>query len=68
MLCDDFPCDKVKKLMGSRMGMLCYCLPRTFSITEEEYNLCMRQFDSMPFIIETLATNGKVPAWWTKPE
>ena len=66
MVCDDFPCDKVKKLMGSRMGMLCYCLPRTYSITEEEYNLCMRQFDSMPFIIETLAKNGKVPAWWTK--
>ena len=46
------------------MGMLLYCLPRTFEITKEEYNLCMTQFDSMPFIIQTLIDNGKTPNWW----
>lgn len=66
MLCDDFPCEKVKPLMGNRIGMLCFCLPRTYSVTEEEYDLCMRQFDSMPFIIKTLVENSKVPTWWSK--
>jgi hypothetical protein len=65
MTCDDFPCDKVKKLMGSRMGMLLYSLPRTYDLTEDEYNLCMTQFASMPFIIETLIKHNKVPSWWT---
>lgn len=66
MQCDDFPCDKVKNLMATRMGMLCYRLPQTYSLTEDEYNLCMNQFDSMPFIIKTLIENGKVQPWWTK--
>jgi hypothetical protein len=68
MLCDDFACDKMKRLMGNRTGMLCYHFPRTASVTKEEYNLCMRQFDSMPFIIKILAENGKVPGWWQTTE
>ncbi|MFX1475628.1 MAG: DUF3795 domain-containing protein [Promethearchaeota archaeon] len=68
MLCDEFACDKVKRLMGSRNGMLCYHMPRTAPVTEDEYNLCMRQFDNMPFIIKILMEHGKVPAWWHKSE
>ena len=64
MLCEEFPCKKMKHLMSNRMGMLLYCLPRTFEATQEEYNLCMTQFDSMPFIIQTLIKNGKTPDWW----
>lgn len=66
MLCDEFPCQKMKHLMGSRMGLLLYCLPRTIEITEEDYNLCMTQFDSMPFIITTLVKSEKVRSWWNK--
>lgn len=61
--CDEFPCDKVKSLMGSREGMLIYHLPETSSVTEGEYNLCMRQFDSMPNIIKILVKAGKLPSW-----
>jgi len=64
--CDEFPCDKVKGLIGIRERMLVYCLPETFSITEEEYNLCMRQFDGMPNIVRILVDRGKVPPWWER--
>lgn len=63
VLCDEFPCKKVGHLLATREGMLLFCLPRTLSITEEEYNLCMRQFESMPNLIKVLKENGKVPAW-----
>ena len=61
--CDDFHCDKMRHLIGSREGMLVFCYPRTSSITEEEYNLCMRQFDSMPNLLGMLAEAGKMPPW-----
>jgi len=63
-LCDEFPCDKVKSLMAHRIGMLMYCSPKTFSMTEEEYSLCTRQFESMSNLIKALKKNGKAPAWW----
>jgi len=61
--CDEFPCKKIKPLMGSRDGMLIFCYPKTASITEEEYNLCMKQFDSMPNLLKSLAQAGKMPSW-----
>ena len=67
--CDEFPCDKMKHLMASREGMLIRCYPRTSSLTEEEYNLCMRQFDSLPHLLGMLAGSGKLPPWVTnRPE
>jgi hypothetical protein len=64
--CGDFPCDKLKRLLASRDGMLIYCYPRTARITEEEYNLCMRQFDSMPNLIRQLVSEGEFPEWMLK--
>jgi hypothetical protein len=64
--CDEFPCDKMKNLMTSREGMLMWCYPRTSSVTKEEYNLCMRQFESMPNLLRTLASSGKMPSWVAK--
>jgi hypothetical protein len=61
--CDDFICDKVRHLLGSREGMLIFLHSRLGSLTEEEYNLCMRQFDSMPALIRMLVDAGKLPAW-----
>jgi hypothetical protein len=49
--------------MGSRDGMLIFCYPKTASITEEEYNLCMRQFDCMPNLLRSLAQAGKISSW-----
>lgn len=32
-------------------------------ITEEEYNLCLRQFEGMPSLVRALIEAGKLPAW-----
>jgi hypothetical protein len=32
-------------------------------VTEAEYELCMRQFDSMPNIVRMLADAGKLAGW-----
>lgn len=61
--CDEFPCKKMKHLMASREGLLILCYPRTSSVTEEEYNLCMRQFESMPNLLQMLISSGKIPSW-----
>jgi len=50
--CDDFPCEKLKPL-----------IPRIFFATEEEYNLCMRQFDCKANLTKILAERGKTPFW-----
>ena len=44
MDCDDFPCGKVRKLMGTKEGMILNSLPRTFELTDEEYKYGMAQF------------------------
>lgn len=61
--CDDFPCDHLKPLMASREGMLIYCRPGSGPVTQEEYELCMRQFESMPNLVKKLAECGKLGAW-----
>ena len=61
--CEEFPCDKMRHLMASGVGMLIWCYPKTATITEEEYDLCMRQFDSMPGLVGMLADVGKLPQW-----
>ena len=61
--CDEFACDKVKALMASREGMILWGYPKTASVTEEEYNLCMRQFDSMPNLVKKLVDEGRLPSW-----
>ena len=61
--CDEFPCGKVRDLIASGEGMLVRSYPRTSSLTEDEYNLCIRQFDSLPNLLEQLAASGRMPAW-----
>jgi hypothetical protein len=61
--CDEFPCDKMKHLMASRDGMLIWCCPSMSSATEGEYDLCVRQFESMPNLVKALASAGKLPSW-----
>jgi hypothetical protein len=61
--CEDFACDKVKHLLASREGLVIFCRPETGQVTEEEYNLCMRQFESMPNLLVMLADAGKLQDW-----
>jgi hypothetical protein len=62
-LCSDFPCDKVRPLFATREGMLVFPYPATAGITAEDYNLCMRQFESLPRLMRLLAEAGKLPGW-----
>ena len=62
-LCDDFVCDKVGHLLASREGLLTYLHNKMADVAREEYMLCARQFESMPSLIQTMATVGKLPSW-----
>lgn len=62
-LCDEFPCNKVRHLMATESGMLVHCYPRTAGITKEQYDLCMRQFDSIPNLLMILKDAGRLPPW-----
>jgi hypothetical protein len=61
--CDEFPCDRMKHLMASREGLLLFCVRGKESVTEDEYDLCARQFESMPNLVRRLARAGRLPAW-----
>jgi hypothetical protein len=61
--CEEFTCDKMRHLMSSRDEMLVRCRPEGTPISEEEYNLCMRQFDSIPNLVRILASEGKLGSW-----
>ncbi len=62
-LCDDFVCKKVSHLLANREGMLVFLHSKISNATKEEYDLCVRQFESMPNLIKILANSGKIPSW-----
>lgn len=64
--CNDFPCKKMKHLAASQDGMFFFCYPRTSTLTEEEYNLCMRQFVSMPTLLKKMVEKDLLPKWMQK--
>lgn len=61
--CPDFPCQKVSYLLGSREGMMTFVAPKVKGLTKEEYLLCMRQFESMQFLIKAMVRCGRLPKW-----
>jgi len=61
--CEDFVCEKVRQLLGSREEMLIFHHKRAGLVTEEEYNLCMRQFDSTSNVVRMLVDAGKLAGW-----
>jgi hypothetical protein len=65
-LCAEFPCPKMRNLMGTRDGMLLFCRPKDEPVSRDEYELCMRQFDSMPNLVRILAAAGKLDSWVTR--
>jgi len=60
--CNEFPCGKLRGLISCRHALLTYCAVGK-GVTQEEYDLCMRQFDSMPILMKQLVENGKLPEW-----
>jgi hypothetical protein len=53
--CEEFPCDKLQGLICSREKFVA----RLGEIPEEEYNLCLRQFESEPELKRLRKTLGK---------
>lgn len=66
--CDEFACEKMRHLMASREGLLVWCRPDDGPVSEEDYDLCMRQFVSMPNLMRALVRSGKLGAWTMPPE
>jgi hypothetical protein len=64
--CEDFLCEKVTSLLSERLGMLIFLHKKMQDITEEEYNLCIRQFESMPNMVRMLLKARKLPVWVEK--
>jgi hypothetical protein len=64
--CGEFPCPKVRNLLGETSTMLLQCLPGTSGLTAEEYNAGMRQFDGIPNLLTALIASGRLPAWCGK--
>ncbi|MFW9829812.1 MAG: DUF3795 domain-containing protein [Candidatus Thorarchaeota archaeon] len=64
--CGDFPCDKVEHLMGSSLAMLTYRASKFKEITEEEFNFCIQQWNSLPNLIKILVNEGKLPSFVLK--
>jgi hypothetical protein len=59
--CDEFPCKKMSKLMGTTTGLLTFLAPKLKNMTEEEFNLCVQQWNSMPNLVRTLVEEEKLP-------
>ena len=53
--CDEYPCDRLKDLMCSREKFV----KRLGEIPEEDYNLCLRQFESEPELARIRRSLGK---------
>lgn len=65
--CDEFPCAKVRNLLASREGLLIHCRPKDGAVTHEEYDLCMRQFESMANLVRAMVNARKLGAWALHP-
>ena len=59
--CDEFPCNKMSKLMGTTAGLLTVLASKLKDISEEEFNFCIQQWNSMPNLVKKLVEEGKLP-------
>ena len=51
----------MSKLMGTTTQLLALLAPNFKDITEEEFNLCVQQWNSMPNLVRKLVEEGKLP-------
>ncbi len=61
--CNDFPCNKVKHLITTSISMLTFGASQLKDITEEEFNLSIQQWNSMPNLIKILIDEGRLPSF-----
>jgi len=61
--CNVFPCDKVKHLITSSAEMLIFRSQQFEKITEEEFKLCVQQWNSVPNLVKIMVNEGKLPAF-----
>jgi hypothetical protein len=53
----------MRHLMAAREGLLIFCVRDKESVGEEEYDLCARQFESMPNLVRRLVREERLPSW-----
>ena len=51
----------MSQLMGATSGLLTFLAPKLREITEEEFNLCVQQWNSMPNLVRRLVAEGRLP-------
>ena len=59
--CDEFPCNKMSNLMGTTAGLLTVLASKLKDISEEEFNFCIQQWNSMPNLVKKLVEERKLP-------
>lgn len=64
--CDDFPCDKIERFIEHRYKMMLWNLNKIPPMSEEEFNMCIRPFDSLENLTHALIDAGKLPEWLKK--
>ena len=64
--CNEFPCDNIKLLLDSIASLTCLKAPKIKDMTEEEFNYCMQQWNSMPNLVKALVDEGKIPKFILK--
>ena len=62
-VCAEVPCDRLRGLLASREELLVDYHRGMGSMTAGEYDLCLRQFESMPNLVRMLVDAGKLPGW-----
>jgi len=55
-------------LMAIEKGMFIFGYKKFGQISEEDYNLCMQQWNSVPNLYKILLEAGKLPEWLRKRE
>jgi hypothetical protein len=61
--CIEFPCEKVRKLVGATNMIVALLAPKLKNITEEEFNLCIQQWNSTPNLVRNLVKERKLPSF-----
>ena len=65
--CDDLTkCEKIERFIMHRYQFFLYSQGKLPPMTEEEYNLCIRQFDNLKNLTFQMADAGKLPKWLKK--
>lgn len=64
--CDNFPCDKIERFIMHRYGFMLWGHKKMPPMSEEEYRLCIRQFDNLQNLTFMLIAAGKLPEWLKK--